>query len=119
MINQHDLPSDSPAGPEPELLTVKQVEALLHVKGQALWRWRSEGKGPPWLHVGRLVRYPKAELLTWIEDQTRRAEEHDVSRHWYFMKLCNQLQAAERTVIDLRIRLGRAEQAAAATGRKA
>ena len=49
-----------------QLLTPPQVAARLGIELVTLadWRWRK--KGPAWLKIGRLVRYPAPQLEAWI-----------------------------------------------------
>lgn len=50
--------------------------ALIDTDAAALWlgmasttlrRWRSEGRGPRWVRVGRLAKYRVADLAAWAE----------------------------------------------------
>ncbi len=45
-----------------ELLTEKQVAALLRVTVKALQAWRGRGGGPPFIKMGRCVRYRLEDL---------------------------------------------------------
>lgn len=40
----------------------------------SLRKWRWERKGPAYVKVGRLVRYRKADLEAWLDQQTVRTE---------------------------------------------
>jgi excisionase family DNA binding protein len=54
---------------DPEaLLTEDQAARLLSVSPRTLQAWRSEDRGPPYVRVGRSVRYLYAALLQWIAD---------------------------------------------------
>lgn len=53
----------------PALLTPKQVALELGVPVKSLEMWRFKGKGPPFKRIGKLVRYPSAELREWIKAQ--------------------------------------------------
>lgn len=56
-----------------ELLSEKQsAEYLGGLTPKALQAWRVRGGGPTFLKIGRLVRYSKADLDTWLA--TRRRE---------------------------------------------
>ena len=57
-----------------ELLTDAQVRALLGVSRTTLWRLRREA-GLPFGRVGRKYRYRKSEILQWVKDNRRRAEQ--------------------------------------------
>ena len=49
------------------LLTEPEVAERLRVSLACLRRWRLERRGPRFLKVGSLVRYPAEELDHWIE----------------------------------------------------
>jgi excisionase family DNA binding protein len=49
------------------LLTEPEVAERLRVSLACLRRWRLERRGPRFLKVGSLVRYPTEELDRWIE----------------------------------------------------
>jgi len=40
----------------------------------ALERWRSDGSGPRFVHIGRKVRYARADVRAWIEANNPPAE---------------------------------------------
>ena len=50
-----------------QLLTPDEVSQLLSIKPGTLRQWRSQGRGPTYTHVGRFVRYPRAELRAYLE----------------------------------------------------
>lgn len=52
---------------ENELLSEKEVAAILKVSRRTLQQWRYLGKGPPFLKIGLMVRYPRAALEDWLE----------------------------------------------------
>ena len=49
------------------LLTEAEVAQRLRVSLACLRRWRLERRGPRFLKVGSLVRYPSEQLDRWIE----------------------------------------------------
>ncbi len=49
-----------------ELLTEQQVAAFLHVTVKALQAWRSRGGGPPFIKLGRGVRYRLEDLEAFV-----------------------------------------------------
>ena len=49
------------------LLSEKDAARLLSMSHRTLQAWRSAGLGPPYIKLGRSIRYPKGELLAWIE----------------------------------------------------
>ena len=48
-------------------LTPVDVEEMLGVKQQTLAHWRSQGKGPQYIKVGKVIRYSLDELERWIQ----------------------------------------------------
>jgi hypothetical protein len=46
------------------------------VSPRTLERWRSEEKGPPFIRVGRLVRYRRSDLRAWLAKRTRNLDAH-------------------------------------------
>ncbi|WP_022726765.1 helix-turn-helix domain-containing protein [Fodinicurvata sediminis] len=44
----------------------QDAAALLGVEVPTLRRWRQVGDGPPFMHIGRLVRYRRADLFQWM-----------------------------------------------------
>jgi excisionase family DNA binding protein len=55
-----------------KLLSPAEVSELLGAAVQTLARWRSEDRdGPPFVKVGRLVRYRRADLERWAAERTR------------------------------------------------
>ena len=53
-----------------QLLTEREAAELLCVSFRTLQVWRSKGKGPAYIKLGRTVRYDPADLRRWI-DQSR------------------------------------------------
>ena len=54
-----------------ELLTIKEVSALLHVPVATLRYWRHLGTGPHSFRVGRGVRYQGTDVSAWINAKRR------------------------------------------------
>lgn len=54
----------------PELLMEAQVARLLSFSARTLQAWRLNGSGPPYLRVGRAIRYRRQDLIVWIEQNT-------------------------------------------------
>ena len=50
----------------PQLLTQLQAAEILQVELGTLENWRSAGRGPSFVKVGRLVRYRAEDLEAWI-----------------------------------------------------
>ena len=60
----------SPAINPNQLLTDEEASELLGVKRQTLAAWRMSGRyGLPFLKIGRLVRYKRCDVDTWIESR--------------------------------------------------
>jgi len=47
-------------------LTSAEVEEMIGVKQQTLAHWRSQGKGPQYIKIGKVIRYALDELEKWI-----------------------------------------------------
>ena len=52
---------------EPVYLTALQVADLLQVDEKTVLRWSLEDASMPVLRRGRVVRFPRERLLTWLE----------------------------------------------------
>lgn len=57
-----------------ELLRAADVAKLLGIPVATLANWRASGKGPPYLRVGRHVRYRDADVEAWIAGRVRDPE---------------------------------------------
>jgi predicted DNA-binding transcriptional regulator AlpA len=55
------------------LLSTEQAAQFLGVAEVTLrqWRWRNLDDQPPFIRIGRLVRYAPDDLRSWIQDQAR------------------------------------------------
>lgn len=61
-------PNSHSSTPEPDrCLSERSVSALLDVSVAALRKWRRTGGGPPYLRIGKLVRYRLSDLQGFIE----------------------------------------------------
>lgn len=60
--------------PKDHLLSERDVAALLAVTPAAVEAWRRKGTGPEWIRVGRLVRYRRSAIETFIADNTVETE---------------------------------------------
>lgn len=56
-----------------EMLTPKEAAELLKVSGSFLAKARMSGDGPPFIKIGRAVRYSDAALKDWIKKQQRQS----------------------------------------------
>ncbi len=55
------------------LLTVEDLADYLGVSMATLYQWRYRQQGPTGFRVGRHVRYRRADVQEWIEDQLQDA----------------------------------------------
>lgn len=71
--------NDSKAGhkmPEPErLLSVREVAEWLGLGEGTIYNLRSRGEGPPGFRVGGLVKYDRAEVSQWLQQQREHPRE--------------------------------------------
>jgi hypothetical protein len=49
-----------------DMIEADQAATLLQVRPQTLAAWRSQGRGPAYYKVGRLVRYRRQEIGAYI-----------------------------------------------------
>jgi len=52
------------------LLRERDVALCLNVSLHLLRKWRRTKKGPPWLKLGRAVRYSDVELQRWLSTKS-------------------------------------------------
>jgi excisionase family DNA binding protein len=57
---------------EPLYLSASQVAELIQVDEKTVLRWSLEDASMPVLRRGRVVRFPRERLLTWLERQEPR-----------------------------------------------
>jgi excisionase family DNA binding protein len=53
------------------LLNEKEAARFLSMSYRTLQSWRSAGEGPPYLKLGRSIRYRRSDLMSWIEKSQR------------------------------------------------
>lgn len=53
---------------ESELLDTIEAARVLHVAPRTLIRWRNERTGPPWVRVGKQIRYRRRSLTKWLDE---------------------------------------------------
>ncbi len=58
--------------PFPRLNSEKEEAARLNLSERTLQAWRTRGDGPPFLKLGRSVRYSPAAVDNWLASRTRR-----------------------------------------------
>lgn len=54
-----------------ELMSLKEVAALVRVPEATLRYWRHLGTGPHSFRIGRSVRYWRNEVVHWLDEQPR------------------------------------------------
>jgi len=52
-------------------LTEKETGKRIAVSRSTLRKWRREGWGPPYVKLGRIVRYPLRSLENWVNGHLR------------------------------------------------
>jgi hypothetical protein len=57
------------------MLNTDEVSVILDVTPSTLIAWRAQKKGPPYVRLNSLIRYPRAALQKWIEENTVTAGE--------------------------------------------
>lgn len=57
-----------------DYINPEELAAFLGVHTDTLKKWRSLGRGPSHLKLGRRALYPKADVLDWIERQRRNGD---------------------------------------------
>lgn len=65
------LTSHKPVSTISNLLTPKEAAALLKVSASWLAKARMRGDGPPFIKVGRSIRYSEAGLQQWTKSRQR------------------------------------------------
>ncbi len=56
-----------------ELLTTREAARVLKTRPSCLENWRWRGEGPPFVKIGRMVRYRPEDLSSWAEERLRRS----------------------------------------------
>jgi predicted DNA-binding transcriptional regulator AlpA len=56
------------------MLDTKEAAGYLGLAAITLQIWRSQGRGPRYVRMGRAIRYRMADLDTWVDQQTREPE---------------------------------------------
>lgn len=57
------------------LLAATDVAEQIGVTVQTLATWRTRGAGPPYIKLGRMVRYRPEDIAAWVESQVRAGPE--------------------------------------------
>lgn len=53
----------------PEYLNTKQLAQRLGLHFHTLEKWRVEGKGPPFIRIGRTIKYRWWEVEKWMNER--------------------------------------------------
>lgn len=64
-----------------EELSTAQAAQMVGVQTQTLRNWRQQKKGPPAVRVRGRLRWKRADLLAWLDEEARTAAEHEARRH--------------------------------------
>jgi hypothetical protein len=56
-----------------DLLTPEQVADRLHQTLRGLQHWRSHGKGPAWVRLGKRILYPAAAVDRFVQELAAQA----------------------------------------------
>ena len=61
----------APTHTDDELMSIKEVAALLRAPEATLRYWRHLGTGPHSFRVGRSVRYWRTDVIAWLDAQSK------------------------------------------------
>jgi predicted DNA-binding transcriptional regulator AlpA len=64
-------PAQTLSAPSSVLLTQEEVAARLKVSESWLAKRRMHGDGPPYVPIGRSIRYLEADVMQWTRSQRR------------------------------------------------
>ena len=62
------------------LMTEKELAVMLNVKEYTIRRWRMDRKGPPYLKLGRTVRYDRLQVEERIEKVDPSKQKQEVTK---------------------------------------
>jgi excisionase family DNA binding protein len=71
-----------------QYLTPQQVSAELAVSTKTLEGWRHKRSGPPFVKIGRLVRYRRCDLDNWLHNQSH-GNSHKTREGWNIASACS------------------------------
>ena len=57
---------------QPAYVNERELAARLGLSPITLRKWRFEGRGPAFSRFGAAIRYPEAEITTWLAESTHR-----------------------------------------------
>lgn len=58
-----------------KLVTTKDLQEILQVSRQAIYKWRLEGL--PYKSIGTSIRFDPDEVIEWIEKQNKNRQKED------------------------------------------
>ncbi|WP_417233514.1 helix-turn-helix transcriptional regulator [Arthrobacter sp.] len=61
-------------------LTLEELATRLGIAVQTLYQWRSQGKGPRGMKIGRHVRFRVQDVVAWEEAQLEADDDRDERR---------------------------------------
>ena len=70
-MSHKDVPFQRPATPAFVLLTPKEAANRLRLSTSWLAKARMRGDGPPYIRIGRAIRYPEEALNQWMKGRWR------------------------------------------------
>jgi hypothetical protein len=70
-VSHKDVLPQKPTTPSFVLLTPKEAARLLKVSLSWLAKARMRGDGPPYIRIGRSIRYAMAALIQWMKGRQR------------------------------------------------
>jgi excisionase family DNA binding protein len=53
-----------------QLLTAHDIAVYLGVSVQTVYWWRSQGRGPKGMRIGRHLRFRISDFLEWLDEKT-------------------------------------------------
>lgn len=65
-----NYPSDKPKEAELKLLSEKELSPIIGISVRTLQQMRTSREGPPFVKIGRLVRYSMAEVMKYLARHT-------------------------------------------------
>lgn len=58
-----------------EMFTTKEIAGFLKTSPSFIQRLRRAKKGPPYIQVGRFIRYPKEKFYKWLENEQKKTQD--------------------------------------------
>lgn len=53
-----------------ELLSAQVTAEYLGISEKTLRELTLKGEGPPYLYIGKTIKYPRTKLIEWVENRT-------------------------------------------------